>query len=155
VVAACVLGAAGPAVALASDFEHPASSDTSQQFVVHLNVQRQDTPNDPVYDQSEPDTLHGQTSSNLFDERYDLFGFPSALTPFAVYHDGPNAGKPMVAGFNAAGAWKAERGRSDVVIAILDTGINWAGPGLRLQVHPEHRRAALPGARRRLSVRDV
>jgi hypothetical protein len=41
----------------------------------------------------------------------------------------------MVAGFNAAGAWKAERGRADVVIAILDTGVNWAATGLRLQIH--------------------
>src|SRR4030081_405793 len=46
-----------------------------------------------------------------------------------------SAGKPMVAGFNAAGAWKAERGRPEAVIAILDTGIDWSARGLRLQIH--------------------
>jgi hypothetical protein len=121
--------------AVASDFEHPASNDTSQQFVPGANVQRQDTPNDPVYDQAEPDTMHGHTSSNFFDERFDLFGFPSELTPSAVYKDGPNAGRPMVAGFNAAGAWKAERGRPDAVIAILDDGIDWSERDLRDQIH--------------------
>src|SRR5438105_1490984 len=134
-VIAAGLAASSPALGLASDFEHPASSDTSQQFVVHVNAQRQDTPNDPVYDQAEPDTLHGHTSSNFYDERFDLFGFPSALTPSAVYHEGPHAGKPMVAGFNAAGAWKAERGRPDVVVAILDTGIDFSQAELRLQIH--------------------
>src|SRR5438270_12891561 len=123
-LAAAFAGAAlvaGPAIALGSDFEHPASHDAAQQFVPGANVQRQDTPNDPEYDQAEPDTRHGQTSSNFYDERFDLFGFPSELTPTAIYHDGPHAGQPMVAGFNAAGAWKVERGRSDPVVAILDT----------------------------------
>src|SRR5207302_6728615 len=45
------------------------------------------------------------------------------------------AGKPQVAGFNASGAWKAERGRPDAVVAILDTGIDWGNRGLRDQVH--------------------
>lgn len=134
------LAALGTAPAAASDFEHPASHDTSQQFAYGRplgpgNVQRQDTPDDPVYDPAEPDTLHGRTSTNLYDERFDLFGFPSQLTPLAIYHDGPHAGLPQVSGFNAAGAWKAERGRPDVVIAILDTGIKWQEPGLRLQIH--------------------
>src|SRR5207248_11441804 len=112
------------------------------------SVQRQDTPNDPNYDQSEPDTQQppAKRSSNFYDERFDLFGFPSQLTPDAVYSAGPHAGKPMVAGFNAAGAWKAERGRTDSVIAILDTGIDWSQRGLRDQIHlntgelpyPEH-----------------
>jgi hypothetical protein len=117
-------------------FENPCSHDTSQQFG-YGSVQRQDTPNDPSYDQSEPDTQQppSNRSSNFFDERFDLFGFPSALTPSALYAVGPNAGKPMVAGFNAAGAWKAERGRSDTVIAILDTGIDWGARGLRDQIH--------------------
>ena len=92
-VVACLAACAGPAAAIASDFEHPASNDTSQQFVPGANIQRQDTPNDPVYDQAEPDTQHGHTSSNFFDERFDLFGFPSELTPTAVYKDGPNAGR--------------------------------------------------------------
>jgi hypothetical protein len=132
------------AVALGSDFEHPASSNTSQQFVPGANVQRQDTPSDPGYDQAEPDTLHGHTSSNFYDEDFGLFGFPSELTPTAVYRDGPHRGQPMVAGFNAAGAWKAERGRPDAVIAILDTGVNWAEQDLRLQIHLNTRELPYP-----------
>jgi hypothetical protein len=133
-VVAALAVAAAPAWALASDFEHPASSDTSQQFTPGANVQRHDTPNDPSYDQAEPDSVH-HTSSNFYDERFDLFGFPSQLTPTAIYKDGPHQGKPMVAGFNAAGAWKAERGRPDAVVAILDTGVNWAATGIRDQIH--------------------
>ena len=44
-------------------------------------------------------------------------------------------GQPQVSGFNAAGAWKIERGRPDVVVAILDTGIKWDELGLRRQIH--------------------
>jgi hypothetical protein len=117
-------------------FENPCSQETAQQFG-YGSVQRQDTPNDPSYDQAEPDTQQppANRSSNLYDERFDLFGFPSQLTTNAVYAVGPNAGKPMIAGFNAAGAWKAERGRSDTVVAILDTGIDWSAGGLRTKIH--------------------
>jgi hypothetical protein len=148
-VAAISLLAPGAAVALASDFEHPASSDTSQQFTrphtgpPPANVQRQDKPSDPDYDNAEPDTSSSSPSTNIYDERFDLFGFPSALSPFALYQDGPNSTAcpitqrpcPQVAGFNAAGAWKRTRGRGDVVIAILDTGIKWDRESLRTQIH--------------------
>src|SRR6266436_1986613 len=88
-------------------FENPCSQDTSQQFT-YGSVQRQDTPNDPNYDQSEPDTQQPESkrSSNFYDEKFGLFGFPSQLTTSAVYAVGPHAGKPQVAGFNASGAWK-------------------------------------------------
>src|SRR5438067_9917588 len=113
-------------------YENPCSQETAQQFG-YGSVQRQDTPNDPSYDQAEPDTQQppANRSSNFYDERFDLFGFPSELTRNAIYAVGPNAGKPMVAGFNAAGAWKAERGRPDAVVAILDTGIDWSNQRLR------------------------
>ncbi|MEA2315768.1 MAG: hypothetical protein QOI03_2460, partial [Solirubrobacteraceae bacterium] len=146
-VLAWALLAGGASAASCGGFENPCSQETSQQFG-YGSVQRQDTPNDPSYDQAEPDTQQpsGNRSSNFYDERFDLFGFPSQLTPNAVYAVGPNAGKPMVAGFNAAGAWKAARGRPDVVVAILDTGIDWSARGLRDQIHlntgelpyPEH-----------------
>jgi hypothetical protein len=141
-IAACVLlsvaGLAfvgGASAASCGGFENPCSQETSQQFG-YGSVQRQDTPNDPSYDQSEPDTQQppANRSSNFYDERFDLFGFPSQLTPNALYAVGPNAGKPMVAGFNAAGAWKLERGRSDTSIAILDTGIDWGASGLREKI---------------------
>ncbi|HEY4452518.1 MAG TPA: S8 family serine peptidase [Solirubrobacteraceae bacterium] len=138
---------AGALAASCGGFEDPCSNETAQQFG-YGSVQRADTPNDPTFDQSEPDTAQppANRSSNLFAERFDLFGFPSQLTPNAVYAAGPHAGKPMVAGFNATGAWKAERGRPDAVVAILDTGIDWSVRGLRNQIHlntgelpyPEH-----------------
>src|SRR5438067_3046393 len=129
---ASVLIGGGASAAACGGFENPCSNETAQQFT-YGSVQRQDTPNDPNYDQSEPDTQQppGNRSSNFYDEHFDLFGFPSALTTGANYVVGPNAGKPMVAGFNAAGAWKAERGRPDAVVAILDTGIDWSNQRLR------------------------
>jgi len=141
------LVASGASAQACGGFEHPCSNETAQQFG-YGSVQRQDTPNDPKYDQSEPDTQQppGNRSSNFYDERFDLFGFPSELTRSATYAVGPHQGQPQVAGFNAAGAWKAERGRPDVTVAILDTGIDWSNRGLRDQVHlntgelpyPEH-----------------
>ena len=119
----------------ARDFDDPASHDPRQQFAPG-NVQRQDTPNDPDYDKAEPDDEDAvDGSTNLYDERYDLFGFPSALTALtARYTEGPHAGQAQVSGFNAAGAWKLHRGRPDVTIAILDTGIRWSSGGVRRQV---------------------
>ncbi len=128
--------AGGASAQSCGGFEDPCSHETEEQFS-YGSVQRQDTPDDPDYDQAEPDTSlpPEERSSNFYSERFDLFGFPSELTPNAVYRVGPDAGKPMVAGFNAAGAWKAERGRPDVVIAILDDGIDWSARDLRLQIH--------------------
>ncbi len=128
---------ASPAAAVGAGFDAPTSNDASQQFTPG-NVQRQDTPNDPDYDSSEKDdeTTTPKTSS-LSAERFDLFGFPSALTELtAKYADpaDPNVGKPQVSGFNAAGAWKISRGLPSVQVAILDTGINWDTAGLRTQV---------------------
>jgi hypothetical protein len=132
---AMLIALSGAAVASARDFEHPASTDTSQQFLP-ANPQREDTPNDPEYDRAEPDDEDAVApSTNIFDEQFGLFGFPSARTSgSAIYSEGPNATKPMISGFNAAGAWKLERGRSDVAVAILDTGIKWDREELRTQV---------------------
>src|SRR5581483_10606631 len=51
----------------------------------------------------------------------------------------------QVAGFNAAGAWKATRGRPDALIAILDDGIDWSGRGLREQIHLNTGELPYPG----------
>ena len=135
VAAAALALAVAPAVAGAAGFDEPSSRETSQQFdppPAPTNPQRQDTPNDPDYDQSEPDS---GGPGNLYDERYDLFGFPSALTAgTATYNDPADParnGKPQISGFNAAGAWKATRGDPEVAVAVLDTGINWDACGLR------------------------
>ena len=136
------------AQALARNFEAPASHATAQQFAPG-SVQREDTPNDPSYDFAEPDDedAPGVTpSSNIFDEEFGYFGFPSARTPTALYTDPghlatcaaqvpPVAPCRQISGFNASGAWKLERGRPDTVIAILDTGIKWDRSALRAQVH--------------------
>jgi hypothetical protein len=130
-----------PATALGSDFEHPASNNPDQQFTTTGNVQRDDTPSDPDYDTAE------RGGPNLYDERFDLFGFPSRLTPAAIYTDPSDTtrfGKPMVAGFNAAGAWKLERGRPDVSVAVLDTGIVWDDDGMRTQIHLNRGELPLP-----------
>src|SRR5688500_9694632 len=98
-LAAAVLAlAAAPAAAIAGTFDAPDSNDTSQQFEPPpspTNVQRDDMPNDPDYDQSEPDNEPGtgDPSTNFFDERFDLFGFPSARSAAtAKYMD---AGDPQ------------------------------------------------------------
>jgi Subtilase family len=159
-IAAVALLVPGAAFAVASDFDHPASSETRQQFEpppapAATNPQRGDKPNDPEYDSAEPD---GNTPhvTNFYDERFDLFGFPSALTPLATYSDGPNASActaevppvpppcRQIAGFNAAGAWKLTRGRPDAVIAILDTGIKWDRDSLRTQIHLNTAELPLP-----------
>jgi hypothetical protein len=123
-----------------ASFESPSSSDTSQKFTPPpdpTNPQRQDTPNDPKYDQAEPDTQQpaDKRSTNIYDERFDLFGFPSSRSPSALYLEGPNTGKPQVSGYNAAGAWKKTIGDPRVTIAILDTGIKWDNKGLRTRIH--------------------
>ncbi|MEA2124328.1 MAG: hypothetical protein QOI80_1110, partial [Solirubrobacteraceae bacterium] len=139
VLAALVCALCAP-VAVASDFEHPASSDTSQKFTSTGHVQRQDTPNDPDYDSAETNQ-----TTNVYDERFDLFGFPSKYTELtARYKDGPHALLPMVSGVNAAGAWKIERGRPDTFAAVLDTGIVWGSSGLRTQVHLNRDELPLP-----------
>jgi subtilase family protein/hemolysin type calcium-binding protein len=129
------LALCGAAVASARNFEQPASSDTSQQFEA-VNPQRADTPNDPEYDRAEPDDEDATPpSTNIYDEQFGLFGFPSSRTrASATYKEGPNATKPMISGFNASGAWKLERGRPEAAIAILDTGIKWDHEELRTQV---------------------
>ncbi len=143
-----------PAAALAAGFDAPASTDPSQQFAPG-NVQRQDTPNDPGYDIAEPDdeTPGGGTASSIYEERYDLFGFPSRYTSGLIlglgatnYREGPHNGQPQISGFNAAGAWKLERGSPDTVVAVLDTGIKWDREGLRTQIHLNTGELPTPGS---------
>jgi hypothetical protein len=145
-LATLLVGSAAASAAAARDFDNPLSSDPSQQFAP-VNPQREDTPDDPTYDRAEPDDEDGVSSTNLFDESYGFFGFPSAHTrSSAIYREGPNAGLPMVSGFNAAGAWKLERGRPDVVVAILDTGIKWDRESVRTQVRLNRGELPTPAA---------
>jgi Subtilase family/RTX calcium-binding nonapeptide repeat (4 copies) len=144
--AALFLLLVGVAAAAGRDFEHPASEDPSQQFGI-LNPQREDTPDDPGYDRAEPDDEDGVSSTNIYDEQFGFFGFPSARTrASAIYKEGPHAGQPMISGFNAAGAWKLERGRPDVAVAVLDTGIKWDRPALSSQVRLNRGELAPPSS---------
>jgi 4-alpha-glucanotransferase len=131
-----------PAAASGAGFDDPSverDRPSSSARRPATNPQRQDTPNDPDYDSSEPDdeptVPPTPPTTSLYEERFDLFGFPSALSRLsATYKEGPNAGKPQVSGFNAAGAWKLTRGRPDVEVAVLDTGIRWDSGGVRSKV---------------------
>ncbi len=155
-VCALVAAIAGVASAAARDFEHPANhtppTPSSSSACPPTDPQRADTPNDPGYDIAEPDDpdskLNGgpfDASTNLYDEEFGFFGFPSVRTrATALYTAGPNLATctaklvvpcPQISGFNASGAWKLDRGRPDVVVAVLDTGIKWDRGALRTQVH--------------------
>ena len=94
--------------------------------------------------------------SNIYDERFGLFGLPSQRSRLtAIYGDGPHAGQPQVSGFNASGAWKLERGRPDAVIAILDTGIKWDRGDLRTQIHLNTGELPVPNHARATPVSDA
>ncbi len=142
--ASALLGMAAVSIVTAvwalGNFDAPAdttASDTAQQFAA-VNSHRRDTPNDPGYDCAEQDTGLSNRCSNLYDQRFDLFGFASQLTRLTTLYADPTDpvrfGQPQISGFNASGAWKIERGRPDVVIAVLDTGIRWNNGNLRTQI---------------------
>ena len=144
--------------AAARDFDHPADNTPAaaqQQFGV-VNPHRNDTPNDPGYDGAEPDDPDGVGNTNIYDEAFGLFGWPSQRSrATAIYRDGPNTGQPQVSGFNASGAWKLDRGRPDSVIAILDTGIKWDRSELRTQIHLNKGELPVPNHNRATPVSDA
>jgi Subtilase family len=146
------------AQAATRDFENPADNSPAaaqQQFGL-LNPHRNDTPTDPGYDGAEPDDPDGVGDTNIYDEAFGLFGWPSQRSRLtALYQDGPNALQPQISGFNAAGAWKLDRGRPDSVIAILDTGIKWDRQDLRLQVHLHTGELPVPNHARATPVSDA
>src|SRR4051794_13616739 len=143
--------------AAARDFEHPAAHtppDAQQQFAID-NPHRHDTPDDPDYDGAEPDDEDGVGNTNIYDEQFGLFGWPSQRSSgSATYHDGPNSGKPQISGFNASGAWKLDRGNPDSVVAILDTGIKWDRHSLRTQIHLNTGELPMPNHGRGSPVSD-
>lgn len=87
-------------------------------------------PNDPGYAPHEgprPPTGCLPQPPPVLDEDYGLFGFAprgAACT-----------GNLQVGGVSADRAWQLTLGRPDVVIAVVDTGIDWSNPDLRTQVH--------------------
>lgn len=78
----------------------------------------QDPPNDPRYDRAEENCAE----FNINEQQYYLYNRPSNCTPQAKVLDG-------AAGMSVDAAWKRfTTGRSDVVIAYVEGGPNWADP---------------------------
>ncbi len=158
VLFAVLLAVPAAAQAPTRNFDDPTRTpnDTQQQLQspgppgqpVGPNVQRNDTPNDPNYDGAEPDDPDNGDKTSIYDEQFDLFGFASRLEPPTLVYVDPRdqarMGKLQIAGFNAAGAWKETRGDQNTTVAILDTGIKWDRPALRLQVHLNKSELPLP-----------
>src|SRR3954451_4035466 len=144
--------------AVTRNFDAPADHTpaAAQQQFDPVNPHRNDTPNDPGYDGAEPDDPDTVGKTNLYDEQFGLFGWPSLRSrASAIYGDGPNAGKPQIPGFNASGAWKLDRGRPDSVVAILDTGIKWDRDSLRTQIHLNTSELPVPNHARATPVSDA
>ena len=117
----------------------PAVSQEGRQFPDPATGIREDTPNDPQFDCSEPDDEDAGTVDNcgaIWNAQSQLWGFAPASTRLtAIHRTGPRAGQPMRSGISADAAWKTTVGRPDVPIAILDTGIQWTTESLREQIH--------------------
>ncbi|KON30918.1 hypothetical protein AC480_00090 [miscellaneous Crenarchaeota group archaeon SMTZ1-55] len=70
-----------------------------------------DPPNDPDYDQWEM----GERGDSFYDDQWTLFSF----TPRGVWLT------KEASGISADLAWRTTTGRKDIIIAILDSGIDW------------------------------
>jgi Subtilase family/FG-GAP-like repeat len=122
---------------------------------------RVNTPNDPGFDNCEPDDEQGPpTCSNVFGQQYERFGFaPNGSHLSALYHNPTDphvqrfmaqntaAGRnPLgqVPGVSADRAWKYSTGVPSVQIAIEDTGIRWDKRSLRKRVYLNKGELPLP-----------
>ena len=132
-VAATAAVLAGPA----------AVSEPGRQFPDADTGIREDTPDDPEFDCSEPDDEDRPDVADcgpIWNAQNHLWGFPADSTQTtAVHKTGPRQGQPMRSGISADVAWKTTIGRADVAIAILDTGIRWDRESLRrrMWLNPE------------------
>ena len=103
---------------------------------------RADAPDDPSFDRAESDDASGDYTpgNSVFEENFELFGFaPETTENTAKYLDpnDPNFTTPatgQISGVRADTAWQQGRGRDDVAIAILDTGVRWNNGELRRKV---------------------
>src|SRR5690349_7643110 len=125
-----ILGAFAVAFALAAS----GAGAANPNFPDGTSSVRQNAPDDPEFDRAEPDDPDGGylPGDSVFDEQFELFGFPPASTAkTATYKDPARAGQPQISGVGADYAWESSIGDSNVVIAILDTGIRWENHDLR------------------------
>lgn len=90
----------------------------------------EDPPNDPKYDRWET----GEGGDSFYDDQWTLFSF----TPRGVRFS------RQASGISADLAWQTTTGRRDVVIAILDSGIDWGERDLVNQYFLNHRELPEP-----------
>ena len=117
----------------------PAARAANPNFDDPTGDPRADAPDDPGFDRCESDDASGDYAPGrpVWEEQFELFGFaPETTASTAVYLDpnDPLFGQPQISGVRADTAWQRGRGRADVAIAILDTGIRWDRSELRRKI---------------------
>jgi hypothetical protein len=117
----------------------PAARAANPNFDSPTGDPRLDAPDDPGFDRCESDDASGDFVAGrpVWEEQFELFGFaPETTAASAIYLDpnDPLFGQPQISGVRADTAWQQGRGRSDVAIAILDTGVRWDRSELRRKV---------------------
>jgi Subtilase family/FG-GAP-like repeat len=128
---------------------------------------RMDAPDEPGFDRAEPDDASGDyvPGTSVFEENWQLFGFAPFTTRSTAIYRSPQRkanghwdpltapGNPQISGVRADRAWEvgvaghpeaSTIGIADAVIAVLDTGIVWQDPELRLRVHLNRGELPLP-----------
>jgi hypothetical protein len=117
----------------------PAARAANPNFDDPTGDPRVDAPDDPGFDRCESDDASGDFVAGrpVWEEQFELFGFaPETTASSAVYLDpsDPLFGQPQISGVRADTAWQRGRGRADVAIAILDTGMRWDRSELRRKI---------------------
>ncbi len=117
----------------------PAAHAANPNFDNPTGDPRADAPDDPSFDRCESDDASGDFVAGrpVWEEQFELFGFaPETTANTAIYLDpnDPLFGQAQISGVRADTAWQQGRGRADVAIAILDTGMRWDRSELRRKV---------------------
>ncbi len=91
-------------------------------------------PDDPNFICAEPYDPHNPNQENdsyqedkwLYDEMFDFYSFaPYFSKSTALYYDPDRFFQPQVSGSSIDLAWDISKGDSSIVIAIIDTGVDW------------------------------
>ncbi|MCL4558189.1 MAG: S8 family serine peptidase [Deltaproteobacteria bacterium] len=93
------------------------SSIKSSDWVPYL-------PWDPSYAQAEPGFKYYNPNAGVLDEQWNLLGFEPSLLQGSAALDTPEQ-MYGVSGISADKAWQYTRGDPHVLIAVLDSGIEW------------------------------
>ena len=140
------------ALALALALAAPDARAGNPNFDAPTGDPRADAPDDPNFDRSESDDASGDHTpgNSVFEGQFELFGFaPETTSASALYLDptDPDFLQPQISGVRADTAWQVQRGRADVAVAILDTGVRWNREELRrkIRLHCAELPAPRPG----------